>query len=159
MLHCRSSPQGLVLDSVFTSQNPFFIFGLVLLLVFLGAFEAVYNRSKRRFHGMVLYKEASVHVVCYHPPQLISCRVFSWSLGRPICSIPSSNLGTYKAHSNCRDAVRQRDLGSCNRHQPLSHTSRVCLLTMRITAVRIRRRLRCGSLSVLQDGKWEDSCS
>jgi hypothetical protein len=42
-----------VLDSVFTSQNPFFIFALVFLLVFLGAFEAVYNRSKRRFHGMV----------------------------------------------------------------------------------------------------------
>lgn len=45
--------KGLVLESVFTSRNPFLIFGLVFLLVFLGAFEAVYNRSKRRFHGMV----------------------------------------------------------------------------------------------------------
>jgi hypothetical protein len=53
--HDISDSKGLVLDSVFTSQNPFFIFGLVFLLIFLGAFEAVYNRSKKRYDGMVYY--------------------------------------------------------------------------------------------------------
>lgn len=42
-----------MLDSVFQSRNPFLIFGLVFLLIFLGSFEAVYNRSKKRFDGMV----------------------------------------------------------------------------------------------------------
>jgi hypothetical protein len=45
--------KGLVLDSVFQSRNPFLIFGLVFLLIFLGSSEAVYNRSKKRFDGMV----------------------------------------------------------------------------------------------------------
>jgi hypothetical protein len=44
--------QGMVLDTVFTSQNPFFIFALVFLLVFLGAFEICFDRAKMRFHGM-----------------------------------------------------------------------------------------------------------
>ncbi|CAG8536343.1 7695_t:CDS:10 [Ambispora gerdemannii] len=45
---------GLVLEDVFASQNPIFIMGLVGLLIFLGANEIFFNKSKRRHAGMFL---------------------------------------------------------------------------------------------------------
>ncbi|ORY25362.1 hypothetical protein BCR39DRAFT_544483 [Naematelia encephala] len=43
---------GLILDKVFASDNIWAVFGITLLLNLLGAFEATYNKSKRRFTNM-----------------------------------------------------------------------------------------------------------
>ncbi|OCF42086.1 hypothetical protein I317_04057 [Kwoniella heveanensis CBS 569] len=46
------SVMGLILDKVFASQNVWGVVGVALLLNTLGAFEATYNKSKRRFTNM-----------------------------------------------------------------------------------------------------------
>ncbi|WWC67551.1 uncharacterized protein I206_101460 [Kwoniella pini CBS 10737] len=46
------SIMGLILDKVFASNNIWGVFGIAVLLNFLGAFEATYNKSKRRFNNM-----------------------------------------------------------------------------------------------------------
>ncbi|RIA95841.1 hypothetical protein C1645_756478 [Glomus cerebriforme] len=43
---------GLVLEDVFRAQNPFIVLAMILLLVFLGANEIVFNTSKKRHTGM-----------------------------------------------------------------------------------------------------------
>ncbi|WWD00178.1 hypothetical protein V866_007087 [Kwoniella sp. B9012] len=46
------SVMGLILDKVFASNNIWGVFGIAALLNVLGAFEATYNKSKRRFSNM-----------------------------------------------------------------------------------------------------------
>ncbi|WVR04324.1 hypothetical protein IAU60_001324 [Kwoniella sp. DSM 27419] len=46
------SVMALILDKVFASQNIWGVFGIAVLLNVLGAFEATYNKSKRRFSNM-----------------------------------------------------------------------------------------------------------
>ncbi|EIW68639.1 hypothetical protein TREMEDRAFT_31647 [Tremella mesenterica DSM 1558] len=46
------SIMALVLDKVFMSNNIWGVFGIAVLLNVLGAFEATYNKSKRRFSNM-----------------------------------------------------------------------------------------------------------
>ncbi|WVW78877.1 hypothetical protein I302_100840 [Kwoniella bestiolae CBS 10118] len=46
------SVMGLILDRVFASNNVWGVFGIAALLNVLGAFEATYNKSKRRFSNM-----------------------------------------------------------------------------------------------------------
>ncbi|GBB94172.1 hypothetical protein RclHR1_02300013 [Rhizophagus clarus] len=45
---------GLVLEDVFKAQNPFIVFLMIFALVFLGANEIVFNKSKKRHTGMYL---------------------------------------------------------------------------------------------------------
>jgi hypothetical protein len=47
------SVMGLVLEKVFATGNIFGVFGIAALLNFLGAIEATFNKSKRRFTNMV----------------------------------------------------------------------------------------------------------
>lgn len=47
------SIMGLVLGKVFESNNIWAVFGIAVLLNFLGATEATFNKSKRRFANMV----------------------------------------------------------------------------------------------------------
>ncbi|KAI7831533.1 UPF0014 family [Gamsiella multidivaricata] len=47
------SIMGLVLENIFSSNNPILNFLLALLLIFLGTYEAVFNVSKRRHIYMV----------------------------------------------------------------------------------------------------------
>ncbi|KAJ9105495.1 hypothetical protein QFC21_001866 [Naganishia friedmannii] len=46
------SVMGLVLEKVFATGNIFGVFGIAALLNFLGAIEATFNKSKRRFTNM-----------------------------------------------------------------------------------------------------------
>ncbi|WWC87291.1 uncharacterized protein L201_002179 [Kwoniella dendrophila CBS 6074] len=46
------SVMGLILDRVFASNNVWGVIGIAALLNLLGAFEATYNKSKRRFTNM-----------------------------------------------------------------------------------------------------------
>src|SRR5205814_9867671 len=116
-----------ILVSVFTSLNTVFIFGLVFLLVFLGSFEAVYNRSKKRFHGMVLHSnQLFLKTVPYYSIQPLCSSMSSRSSRSPIRTLPSSNLGTHKTHSNRRNAFRKRNIRSSNRYKSLFNSSCVC---------------------------------
>ncbi|RGB40888.1 hypothetical protein C1646_752761 [Rhizophagus diaphanus] len=45
---------GLVLEDVFKAQNPYIVFAMIFVLVFLGANEIVLNKSKKRHAGMYL---------------------------------------------------------------------------------------------------------
>jgi len=45
---------GLVLEDVFKAQNPYIVLAMILVLVFLGANEIVFNKSKKRHTGMFL---------------------------------------------------------------------------------------------------------
>ncbi|KAK8846652.1 hypothetical protein IAR55_005739 [Kwoniella newhampshirensis] len=46
------SVMGLILDKVFASDNIWGVFGIAVLLNILGATEATYNKSKKRFNNM-----------------------------------------------------------------------------------------------------------
>ncbi|KAL7413301.1 hypothetical protein BDY24DRAFT_389597 [Mrakia frigida] len=46
------SVMSLILDSIFAANNPWGVAGIVLVLNLLGAFEAVFNKSKKRFTNM-----------------------------------------------------------------------------------------------------------
>jgi ABC-type iron transport system FetAB permease component len=46
------SVMGLVLDKVFAAGNIWGVFGIAALLNVLGAIEATFNKSKKRFHNM-----------------------------------------------------------------------------------------------------------
>ncbi|WWC59062.1 uncharacterized protein I303_101609 [Kwoniella dejecticola CBS 10117] len=46
------SIMGLILDKVFASNNIWGVIGIAVLLNLLGAFEATYNKAKRRFSNM-----------------------------------------------------------------------------------------------------------
>ncbi|KAJ2865812.1 hypothetical protein GGI22_001423 [Coemansia erecta] len=53
---------GLVLDKIFLTDNPVFIFGMTLLLGLLAAFEVTYWRAKRQFPWM--YTSTLVFITC-----------------------------------------------------------------------------------------------
>lgn len=137
-----------MLDTVFTTQNPFLIFGLVFLLISLGAFEAVFNRSKRRFDGMVRFNPVTevpyvnrivraprdssslrsidflvygsgLMVVLNSPIQSFSCSLFSRPFRSPLRIITSPNMGTHKTYSNCGNASWKRYFWSSHRHESL----------------------------------------
>ena len=103
-----------MLDSVFSSHNPFLIFGLMFLLIFLGAFEAVYSRSKRRFHGMVPHPLSWLNKVYDCFIQFVRPRMSCWSSWSSICSRSSADMGTYKIDPYRRHAPWQRRLWNCN---------------------------------------------
>ena len=146
------------MDSVFTSQNPLLIFGLVFLLVFIGAFEAVYNRSKKRFHGMVLPSiQLLLTTVPYYSIQHLCSSMSGRSSRSPIRTLPSSNLGTHKTHSNRRNASRKRNIRSSNRYKSLPYSSRVCPSAIFTDIVPILHRLKYSLHLGQVDGKLGDS--
>ncbi|ORX95154.1 UPF0014-domain-containing protein [Basidiobolus meristosporus CBS 931.73] len=53
---------GMILEDVFKTQNPFFIFGMACVLVLLGAYETTFNKSKRRHTGMSCQLTCIVHI-------------------------------------------------------------------------------------------------
>ena len=149
------------MDSVFTSHNPFFIFGLVFLLIFLGAFEAVYNRSKKRYDGMVH------HSTCMYSFPVFDCTVesqcrslYSWTSRCSICPCANPYLGTHETHTNCWHATRKCHIWGSNRIKPLFVSSCVSSPSrIRIDKVPIPHRSKCGSHLEQQDGKSvEISC-
>ena len=97
--------QGMVLDTVFSSRNPFFIFALVFLLVFLGAFEICYNRAKRRFDGMVFPARRKVSL-CSFWLSCLACRVLWFSsvflaFALPWVKFPSGSQRNSYLSSEC----------------------------------------------------------
>ncbi|CAG8516883.1 10942_t:CDS:2 [Cetraspora pellucida] len=53
---------GLVLEDVFRMRHPIIVLGMIFVLVFLGANEIVFNKSKRRHTGMYMSVLASLGI-------------------------------------------------------------------------------------------------
>ncbi|ORZ26043.1 hypothetical protein BCR42DRAFT_364662 [Absidia repens] len=45
---------GYILEDVFRAENPFIVMAMTIVLVILGAYETVYNKSKQSYNGMFL---------------------------------------------------------------------------------------------------------
>ncbi|BFZ59647.1 hypothetical protein YB2330_000661 [Saitoella coloradoensis] len=68
---------GVILKTVFTSQNPWTVSAMGGALVILGAWEATWNRSKRRFEGMFWSTLLSMGLTCVICASLAS----RWAMG------------------------------------------------------------------------------